>query len=92
VILGLLEGLAAGGALITVGYLLPHRHKAAGPAPALCSCQHGYGSHEDAKACQAAVERITRGWGGRNEGSEWVPCPCRVYDGPAPMSTMWPTA
>jgi hypothetical protein len=89
VILGLLEGLATGGVLIAVGYLLPRRRKATGPAPALCSCKHGYGSHEDGKACQVEISRSRP----RGEfGFEWVPCPCRVYDGPAPMPTMWPIA
>lgn len=88
-ILDVLAGMAAGGVLITVSYFLPHRSKTAGPAPALCSCQHGYGSHEDAKACQVEIPRSRpRG----QLGFEWVSCPCRVYDGPAPMSTMWPIA
>ena len=68
------------------------RRKAGEPVKLTCTCTHGYGSHEGGNRCRADIKRPNR-WGvsdghsgSDNEiGWEYVPCPCRSYDGPEPL-------
>ena len=57
----------------------------------ICSCKHGYGSHLAAGVCGAEIKRAnqwgtSKGYQGSDHeiGWEYVPCPCRTYDGPEP--------
>ena len=53
-------------------------------APGLiCSCGHGYGTHEDKQRCHGVDTRR------RNGVQELDPCPCRRYDGPEPLPRAW---
>jgi hypothetical protein len=52
----------------------------------VCSCDHGYGSHADGKACRADVRRLRDGC---SSTYDWVPCPCLSYDGPEPLPRVW---
>lgn len=80
----LLSMLADGGFValgVIIGRYVKHRgsgHDA--PTHSLCSCGHGYGSHLDGKECGAEIRRPVPIY-----GYEWVPCPCRTYDGPEPL-------
>jgi hypothetical protein len=71
-----------------VGWLLGRAagRRSAPPAAAsalLCSCGHGYGSHEDGRRCHGADARR------RNGVQVLDPCPCRGYDGPEPLPRVW---
>jgi hypothetical protein len=54
------------------------------PASTLvCSCGHGYGTHEDERRCHGVDA-------GRRNGVQVLdPCPCRRYDGPEPLPRAW---
>lgn len=80
--------LLAGGVLAGAGYLTGQRHRRAPKTPALvCSCGDGYGIHaENGGACAAEIKRASEyDTYGNTVGYEWVPCPCRAYDGPDPL-------
>lgn len=88
--------LAVGGGLALGGWLAGRfgrgsqsgNHTAPGTAT-VCSCGHGYGSHDG--PCRAEIERPHyHSYGGRS-GYEWVPCPCQAYDGPEPLPRVWAT-
>jgi hypothetical protein len=49
----------------------------------VCSCGHGYGTHEDEKRCHGVDARR------RNGMVVMDPCPCRQYDGPEPLPRAW---
>jgi hypothetical protein len=49
----------------------------------LCSCGHGYGTHEDELRCHGVDARR------RNGVHVLDPCPCRRYDGPEPLPRAW---
>ena len=81
-----------GGGLVAVGWgigRLTSRRASTPQVPMhpLCSCGHGYGSHEDGRICQAEIHRPRPGVLGG--GHEWAPCPCRSYDGPEPLPRVW---
>jgi hypothetical protein len=60
--------------------------RSARPVPAstmLCSCGHGYGTHEDERRCHGVDARR------RNGVQALDPCPCRHYDGPEPLPRAW---
>lgn len=84
--------LAVGGGLLLVGWLTGRVSRFHGfanggevnPGPNLiCSCVHGFGSHEDGRKCHGS----TTNW--RN-GAQFVDrCPCHMYDGPEPLPRVW---
>jgi hypothetical protein len=49
----------------------------------MCSCGHGYGTHEDEKRCHATNTRRLNGM------ATIDPCPCHHYDGPEPLPRAW---
>jgi hypothetical protein len=84
-VIGALVGSIIGSA---IGNMVrrPKKPGPVGPVPAVCSCVHGYGIHEDGKACGGQIQRTRSG---NLPGFEWVPCPCKVYDGPEPLPRLW---
>lgn len=54
------------------------------PKGPICSCAHGYGTHEPNGRCHGEIKR-----GRGMDGYEWVPCPCQRYDGPQPLGEVW---
>lgn len=67
------------------------KQKAAKDPKLICSCEHGYGSHLAGGVCEAEIKRpnkwgTMKGYSGSDHeiGWEYVPCPCRTYDGPEP--------
>jgi len=87
--------LVAGGALVAGGWLFGRRTnrqpRELSQPGTVCSCEHGYGSHEAGKACYAQIQR-PHYWGdGHRNGYEWAPCPCLSYDGPEPLPRVWST-
>jgi hypothetical protein len=60
--------------------------RAAPASTLLCSCGHGYGTHEDEKRCHGATASR------RNGVQALDPCPCRAYDGPEPLPRAWTPA
>lgn len=82
----LLELMPAASALtgLALGAVLARRPRT--PKP-YCTCTHGYGTHDHDQggACTAQIKRPNQ-WVGTGTVSsyEWVPCPCKHYDGPAP--------
>ena len=74
---------------VAIGRLTKRRSQTVAPAHSLCSCSHGYGSHEDGGLCQAQVERPHYYISGSRNGYEWVACPCRSYDGPESLPRVW---
>lgn len=88
-ILETILGAAIGSAIgSTIGSLV-RRSKKPGSVANVCSCIHGYGIHEDGKACKGQIERDHPDYLGG--GREWVPCPCTLYDGPEPLPRVWST-
>lgn len=84
--------LVAGGVLLAGGWLAGCRgRKSSTPKPTgtVCSCSHGYGSHEAGGMCSAQVERVHYYLNGSRNGYEWVACPCLTYDGPEPLPRVW---
>lgn len=67
------------------------RHASSPPkAPELvCSCEHGYGTHENGDRCHGQEERPHYLPHGPRCGMEYAPCPCRFYDGPEPLPRTW---
>jgi hypothetical protein len=66
---------------------LTERNKLTVGPKLVCSCEHGFGSHEAGGKCHAEVQRANK-WEkdyGDPRGWEYVTCPCRTYDGPAPL-------
>lgn len=60
-------------------------------APALvCSCAHGFGTHDDGGACSGTTRHLlaSRNYG-QSEEWEWAPCRCHRYDGPEPLPSAW---
>jgi hypothetical protein len=55
-----------------------------GPASELiCSCGHGFGTHEDERRCHGVDPAK------RNGLHSLDACPCRRYDGPEPLPRAW---
>lgn len=82
--------LAVGGLLATGGYLLGRRTRTTTSAPtSLCTCSHGYSIHDNGGPCTAEIEQPHYWKTGVREGYEWVPCPCKSYDGPDPLPRLW---
>jgi hypothetical protein len=48
------------------------------PLQPICSCKHGYGTHEDGLRCHGVETNY------RNSVAHVDACPCRRYDGPDP--------
>jgi hypothetical protein len=74
--------------LFGVGIGRSMRPKPPEPLKPMCTCGHGYGTHDNGKACQAQVKRPNE-WNRSSSielpiGWEHVPCPCVRYDGPSP--------
>jgi hypothetical protein len=81
-------GLLVGAGLVVLagftGWRLGRRRSDIGPASAvMCSCGHGFGTHDNGWQCHG---RDTRR---RNGLHEVDPCPCRRYDGPEPLPPVW---
>jgi hypothetical protein len=70
-----------------LGLLVGRRMRPRPPEPlrAICSCEHGYGSHADGKACQVS-DKVADHWDVYGRADHWIPdrCPCLRYDGPDP--------
>jgi hypothetical protein len=63
------------------------------PAALMCTCEHGYGTHDDGGACSGTAQRLlTSSNYGRSQEWEWVPCGCHTYDGPEPLPRVWSPA
>ena len=83
--------LGVGGLLLFAGWLLgrvsrrPSRAPKPNPVKLICTCGHGYGSHEGGKNCDAQIKRPSRWLHGAIVHYEWVTCPCHEYDGPEPL-------
>jgi hypothetical protein len=87
-ILATLDSVATLAAL-AIGYVLGRRRGPKPPEPLrpICSCEHGYGTHDGGKQCGAQV--LTEYNAMRDE--RLLPCPCRCYDGPDPAIFGLPT-
>lgn len=80
-----------GGAIaVLAGMSIGRRMRPRPPEPLkpMCSCTHGYGTHDNATACQGQIKRESK-WRKDTDPVrpvEWVhvPCPCLRYDGPSP--------
>jgi hypothetical protein len=82
--------LVIGGALVAAGWLAGRMHRGhsgmVSHPELICSCDHGYGSHADGKACRADVRRLRDGC---SNTYDWVHCACLSYDGPEPLPRVW---
>lgn len=69
------------GATLLVGLVVGRRMRPKPPEPLrpVCSCGHGYGTHEDGRRCFGRDEKRRNGVVHLDE------CPCRRYDGPDPL-------
>lgn len=88
--LDLINALTVGG-IFTAGAVfgrVTRRPKPPAPDLPVCSCGHGYGTHENI-GCADTVKRKRWNSLGDPAGFEWVQCPCRVYDGPEPLPKIW---
>lgn len=85
--------LIVGALLFIVGAGTGERRRRAPKPPRrpelLCSCGHGYGTHEAGARCHGQEERPFYLAHGVRNGFEWAPCPCRFYDGPEPLPRTW---
>lgn len=88
--------LIIGGTLLAVGWLAGQAYRRRNRTPELpstatmCSCGHGHGTHAEGGACKAEIKRpATWNYYAQVTGYEWVPCPCRSYDGPEPLPRVW---
>lgn len=73
------------GAMAGVTFGRAIRPRTARPNAALCSCEHGYGTHDgDGGACTGQIRREHYMPTGIRSGYEWVDCPCGGYIGPNP--------
>lgn len=56
---------------------------------ARCACTHVFSAHALAEphACTADVKREHYEKNGDRQGHEYVPCPCKRYDGPVPIES-----
>ena len=94
--------VAVGAALVIAGAVIDRlmcrrTPGASGRVPSAdCSCGHGYGTHEGGYRCHGEIQRDRfcpdGEWAGDWVGYDWVPCPCRLYDGPPPLpklDDMW---
>lgn len=83
----------AGGVIFLAGVLTGRRVRRPTTTidlqPPVCTCAHGYGTHDKGARCQAQVERRHYMEDGRHNGSEWAPCRCLSYDGPEPLPRVW---
>jgi len=70
-----------------VGLLIGRRMRPRPPDPVrpICTCGHGYGSHQDGKECQVG-DREADHWDSYGREDHWVSvqCSCTRYDGPDP--------
>ena len=87
-------GLAVGPALVAFALGRAsgrgaERRRLGEPLKPICSCEHGYGAHEDGGRCRQQVQRPSK-WDGDGDVKryEWVDCACRHYDGPEPLSSI----
>jgi len=59
------------------------------PRP-ICTCTHGFGSHENGNRCQSSVKRAISWDEWQNPlHFDWQPCACTSYDGPEPLPRSW---
>jgi hypothetical protein len=83
--------LALGGALLISGMVLGRvsRSRANTQPPAVCSCSHGWGTHDQPVGrCHGDIRRTKYDSIGDKVGYTYVPCPCRAYDGPESTSVI----
>lgn len=86
--------LVAGGVLLAGGWLAGRIRTESAPkrqvAATICSCEHGFGTHDAGGACKAQIKRADR-WDDYSNARhwEWVACPCLTYDGPEPLPRVW---
>lgn len=82
--LELADYVAAGVALaIGIGIGRAMRVKPPKPLTAVCTCEHGFGQHEDGHRCHGQVQRSRWDKHGLHSGYDWVDCSCLRYDGPS---------
>jgi hypothetical protein len=56
----------------------------------VCSCEHGFGTHDNGGACSGTSKRLLSSHNyGQSQDWEWVPCRCHSYDGPEPLPRVW---
>lgn len=55
-----------------------------------CTCRHGYGTHDQGGPCAAQIERQLYNRSNNKAGIEYMQCPCKYYDGPAPPAQTFP--
>lgn len=72
---------------------LPARRRTPHSPELICTCEDGYGTHDEKTGkCNGSIKR-PNGWKvdrflDRTVSSyEYVPCPCLKYDGPIPIET-----
>ncbi len=75
-----LVGGAIGAGSVLVGSLLARRRPPAQSA-LVCSCRHGYGTHDPIEGSCGGTTTVRR-----NYTDVVDPCPCRSYDGPDPLT------
>lgn len=56
------------------------------PIRPICTCTHGYGTHDDGGRC-SGHRQVADGWDFEGDAIHWtnMACPCRRYDGPDPL-------
>lgn len=88
----LLLGGGLVGAGVLLGRLLPNRKKT-GSQPTIENprcCEHSFGKHDPKTGvCNAETRRNKYDSLGEDVGYEYVPCPCRSYDGPRPLEAYY---
>lgn len=84
--------LIVGALLFIVGAGTGERRRRAPKPPRrpelLCSCGHGYGTHEAGAHCHSQQKRDLYS-AGAWIGHEYARCSCRFYDGPEPLPRTW---
>jgi hypothetical protein len=91
--------LVVGAVLLAWGYVMGRglgirtgvqreRKKIAKGPELICTCKHGYGTHEHGGKCQGDEKRSVA-WDSDGDPKGWrrISCPCLTYDGPQPMPT-----
>lgn len=82
-----LADYAVAGTTLLIGLAVGRRMRPKPPKPLkpICSCTHGFGSHEDGARCHGKVDEPTKfDMYGTERAWKKVQCTCLRYDGPDP--------